>query len=77
MFKMTNQNYIENTFRVTVFCEDCRFDADINTNKNAIEYGLGFFHCTLSQEELDLTIKKLQELKSMIIDYNKGEYNDS
>ena len=66
MFKITNQDYIADLFRISIVCKNYRFDTDISKSKNTIVCGLNFLSFELSPEELDLTIKKLQELKSMI-----------
>ena len=72
MFKMINQDYITNLFRITIVCENYRFDADIDKSKNDITAGSNFLSFQLFPEELDSVIEKLQKLKSMI-GYNKKD----
>lgn len=70
MYKITNQDYVPNLFRITIACENFRFDADIDKRKNATTAGLDFLSFRLSPEELDSVIAELQKFKS-VIDYNK------
>ena len=69
---MINQDYITNLFRITIVCENYRFDADIDKSKNDITAGSNFLSFQLFPEELDSVIEKLQKLKSMI-GYNKKD----